>query len=157
MTKDTINFASISPSTDLFPVESFKSIVNEILERDKGNAFSYQESQGYEKLRESIADCLKSYGIFTTEDKIQVISGAQQGIDILSKALLQYGDTLFVEKPTYHGAIAAFQSRGARIIELTLEFDGMDLEVLENYLKIYHPKFIYLCPIIKIPLVILIL
>lgn len=151
MTKDTINFASISPSTDLFPVESFKSIVNEILERDKGNAFSYQESQGYEKLRESIADCLKSYGIFTTEDKIQVISGAQQGIDILSKALLQYGDTLFVEKPTYHGAIAAFQSRGARIIELTLEFDGMDLEVLENYIKIYHPKFIYLMPYYQNP------
>ena len=106
ITEDSINFASISPSTDLFPVESFKCIVNEILDKDKGNAFSYQESQGYEKLRESVADYLKSYRINSSKDRIQIISGAQQGIDILSKALLQYGDTLLVEKPAYHGAIA---------------------------------------------------
>lgn len=151
ITEDSINFASISPSTDLFPVESFKCIVNEILDKDKGNAFSYQESQGYEKLRESVADYLKSYRINSSKDRIQIISGAQQGIDILSKALLQYGDTLLVEKPTYHGAIAAFQSRGARIIEVPLETDGMDLEILENYLKIYHPKFIYLMPYYQNP------
>lgn len=151
ITNNTVNFASISPSTDLFPVDDFKTVLNEVLERDKGNAFSYQESQGFDKLRESITEYIKSYGIHTTEDKIQIISGAQQGIDILSKALLQLGDILFVEKPTYHGAIAAFQSRGARIIEVPLEPDGMDTSLLEDYLKLYNPKFIYVMPYFQNP------
>ncbi len=141
--QNTINFVTLSPPTDLFPVDDFKALFNTVLERDKGNAFNYQESQGYLPLRESVCDYLHHYGIQTSPDKIQIISGAQQGIDILSKALLRYGDILFVESPTYHGAIAAFQSRGGRIIEIPIEKDGMDLKVLENYMKLYHPKFIY--------------
>lgn len=151
MTKNTINFASISPTTDMFPVDDFKLVLNEVLDRDRGDAFSYQESQGYDRLREAIGDYLENYGIHATQDKIQIISGAQQGIDILSKALLQFGDTLFVEKPTYHGAIAAFQSRGARIVEVPLESDGMDTSILEDYLKLYHPKFIYIMPYYQNP------
>ncbi|WP_058485510.1 MocR-like pyridoxine biosynthesis transcription factor PdxR [Defluviitalea phaphyphila] len=144
ITKNTINFASISPTTNLFPVEDFKEVFNQVLERDKGDAFSYQESQGYYGLRESIVDYLKNYGINTKSDNIQIISGAQQGIDILSKALLQFGDILFVEQPTYHGAIAVFQNRGARIVEIPLESDGINIPLLEDYLKIYNPKFIYM-------------
>lgn len=140
---DTVNFASMSPSTDLFPVEDFKSAFNEILERDKGDAFHYQESQGYYPLRQSLCQYLSTYGIHAVPDKIQIISGAQQGIDILSKAMLRYGDIVFIEKPTYYGAIGAFQSRGGKIIEIPLEEDGMNLSLLENYMKLYHPKLIY--------------
>lgn len=148
---DTLNFATTSTSEDLFPVEDFKKIFNEILERDKGNAFSYQQSEGYLSLRESICEYLINYKINTNYDKILIISGAQQGIDIISKAMLKSKDIVFVEKPTYYGAISAFQSRGSEIIEVPLENDGINLNLLESYIKLYLPKFIYIMPYYQTP------
>lgn len=144
ITQDTLNFATISISPKLFPVQDFKKFLNTVLDEDGGHAFNYQDGQGYLPLRESICDYLSYYNVRTHPNNIQVISGAQQGIDIFSKALLQYGDVLFVEKPTYRGAIANFQSRGAKIIEIPLEDDGIDLDILENNLKLFSPKFIYI-------------
>ena len=141
---DQFNFASTAPTPDLFPVNDFKVVLNEILDRDKGKAFVYQESQGYYPLRESIRKYIKSYGIETEVENIQIISGAQQGIDILSKSLLDYGDIVFTESPTYTGAIAAFKSRSAKIIDIPILKDGIDLKSLENKLKSLRPKFIYL-------------
>ncbi len=79
-----------------------------------------------------------------SKDQIQVISGGQQGIDIIAKALISQGDTILVENPTYSGAMAAFQSRGAKIIGIPMKEDGMDLEVLNRYIKRHSPKFIYM-------------
>ena len=144
ITDSTINFASMSPSTDLFPIDAFKKALNEVLDRDKGNAFSYQDTQGYLPLRKTICNFIQQSNIYTTPEKVQIISGAQQGIDLISKALLHYGDLVFIEKPTYNGAVAAFQSRGAKMIEIPLEKDGIDHNTLEIYLKLYQPKFIYM-------------
>ena len=144
--QNTINFASATPTPELFPTEDFKNALNEVLERDKGFAFGYQESQGFYPLRESIATYLSVPDSAITPEEIQIISGAQQGIDILAKALLDYGDYLIVESPTYTGAIAAFRSRGAHIIEVPLEHDGINLNILEDKIKRYHPRFIYCMP-----------
>lgn len=143
---EIINFASTAPMPDLFPVNDFKLVLNEVLDRDKGRAFTYQESQGYFKLRNAISNYLKDFNIKTTEDNIHIISGAQQGIDILSKALVHYGDIVFTENPTYTGAIAVFKSRSARIVEIPIEKDGIDLIDLEYKLRTFRPKFIYVMP-----------
>lgn len=149
--KNAINFASSSSNPDLFPVEQFKVHFNTVLERDKGDAFSYQESQGYLPLRKSICDYLTDFNIKTAPDKIQIISGAQQGIDIISKSLLNIGDVVFVEKPTYLGAVGAFLSRGANVVEIDMENDGMDMNMLESMLKVYKPKFIYMMSYFQTP------
>ncbi len=75
-----------------------------------------------------------------SKDQIQVISGGQQGIDIIAKALISQGDTILVENPTYSGAMAAFQSRGAKIIGIPMKEDGMDLEVLNRYINDIVPN-----------------
>lgn len=142
----TINFASTAPTPDLFPVEDFKIVLNEVLDRDKGRAFIYQESQGYIKLRNTICNYLTDFNIKTNEDNVHIISGAQQGIDILSKALIEYGDIVFTENPTYTGAIAVFKSRSARIVEIPIDKDGIDLIDLEYKLRSFKPKFIYVMP-----------
>ncbi|EOD01636.1 PLP-dependent aminotransferase family protein [Caldisalinibacter kiritimatiensis] len=142
----TINFASGMPTPDLFPVSDFKKALNEILDTDKGNAFGYQESQGFYPLRCSIKNYIKSYNIDSETENIQIISGAQQGIDIISKALIDYGDVVFIESPTYRGAIASFKSRSARIIEIPIQEDGINIKSLENKLKVFTPKFIYVMP-----------
>lgn len=149
--ENTINFASATPTPDLFPVDNFKLVMNEVLERDRGNAFGYQDSQGYYPIRECICGILGKSNIICTPNNIQVISGAQQGIDIISKALLRQGDYIITESPTYTGAIAVFKSRGAEIVDVELGPDGPDLNILEYNLKKYKPKLIYTIPSFQNP------
>lgn len=129
--RNIINFASTAPMPDLFPIDDFKVVLNEVLDRDKGRAFTYLESQGYLDLRKAICNYLLDFNIKTSESNVHIISGAQQGIDILSKALIEYGNVVFTENPTYTGAIAVFKSRSARIVEIPINKDGIDLIDLE--------------------------
>lgn len=140
---ESINFASATPSNDLFPVEDFKYAINQVLERDQGEAFSYQKSQGFLPLRKSIKKYFNKQGIDSALKQIQVVSGAQQAIDIISKIMLDYGDQIIVEDPTYFGALQAFNSRKAAIKSIKMEEDGADLEAMEAYLKENKIKFFF--------------
>lgn len=148
---NAINFASATPTSDLFPVEDFKLVLNEVLERDKGNAFGYQDSQGFYPFRESMFRLLSKKISAGSPENIQIISGAQQGIDIISKAFLRQGDYVITESPTYTGAIAVFKSRGAEIADVEVNEDGPNLNILEYNLKKYKPKLIYTIPSFQNP------
>lgn len=149
--KNKINFTSSSIPEELFPTDDFKQVFNTILEREKGNAFKDILGQGYEPLRNEIALFCENLGIRTNKENIQIISGAQQGIDIVSKALMKYKDCVIVEKPTFYGAVAAFISRGSEIIEIPLEYDGINIEMLENTIKLYKPKIMYIMAYFQTP------
>lgn len=144
--ENMINFASATPTPQLFPVSDFKEVLNEVLDRDKGMAFGYQESKGYFPLRQYIVEYLDFYKIKTSVENVQIISGAQQGIDVIAKALLRHGDTVIVESPTYTGAIAIFESRGVKMIQVPMTKNGIDLDTLEKYIDKYNPKLIYTMP-----------
>lgn len=146
-----INMSRISLNPDIVSVEQFKKLILDVLDRDQGHAFGYQESQGFFPLREAIADYLHKDGIQTTATNLQIISGAQQGIDIVARSLLQYGDYVFTEAPTYPGAIAAFRSRGAKIIDIPLDQDGPNLTILEKQLRRFRPKLLYVMPNLQNP------
>ena len=132
---EDINFASATPSSSLFPVEDFKEAINKVLDRDKGEAFTYQKSQGYYPLRESIQSYFNKNGMSIPVNEIQIVSGAQQAIDLLVKIFLDYGDSVLIEEPTYPGAISAFKSRAAEIDTLPTMEDGVDLDLLEDKLS----------------------
>jgi DNA-binding transcriptional MocR family regulator len=141
------DFAGAAISPEFFPVEEFKEVLNEVLDRDRGYAFGYQESMGYAPLRKSISEFMASeYNITFSPEEIQVVSGAQQGIDIIAKAFLNYQDTVYVEGPTYTGAIDAFKSRGAKIVEIPLEPDGINIDELRSKLKVKPPRLFYTMP-----------
>lgn len=143
--KDSINFASVSPTPDLFPIKEFKQALIEVLDRDGGLAFLYPEINGYEPLRESISKFLKyNYSIDTSMDQILITSGGQQGLDIIAKSMVNQGDVIFVENPTYSGAYEAFKSRGAKIIGIPMEEDGIHIETLKATIKRHNPKFLYM-------------
>ena len=143
VSENMINFATATPKASLFPVEDFKAAINFVLDRDMGEAFGYQEAKGYLPLRKSISSYLKKVGIDTNYYEIQIISGAQQGLDIVSKAVLKYGDVVIVEAPTYSGAIASFRSRGVKIVQIPIGVDGPDMNKLENLIKRFSPKLMY--------------
>jgi 2-aminoadipate transaminase len=142
----TINFATGTPTVDLFPVEEIKGLINEILDREKGNAFAYQRSQGYYPLREAIFHYLRQQQFPVDLGNILIVSGAQQGIDVLAKSFLRSGDTLAAESPTYTGAISAFKSRGATIVEAPIYPDGPDLRILATQLRKHRTRLIYVMP-----------
>lgn len=143
---DIINFANATPHPSIFPIESFKECINEVLERDRGLAFEYQESNGFKHLRESLLVYLKTkYGISAGSwENLLIVAGAQQGIDLIGKVLLNPGDYVITENPTYDGAAALFKSRGARVVCVSMEEDGLDLIDLEKKIRVCKPKFIYL-------------
>jgi len=151
ITENTINFASATPTSDLFPVDNFKLVLNEILDRDKGNAFSYTESQGFPPLQESIAGLLSKGAANYSAGDINIISGAQQGIDIITKALLQQGDCILTESPTYTGAVAVFKSRNAQLTDVAMQPGGPDLNLLEYTIKKYKPALMYTIPSFQNP------
>ncbi|ORX23021.1 transcriptional regulator [Thermoanaerobacterium sp. PSU-2] len=149
--KNMINFSSSSPNPELFPVEDFKVIINKVLERDGGYAFEYQDTKGYMPLRKVIAEFIKKDEVIIDYEDVQIISGGQQGIDVVSKALINFGDCVFVESPTYSWAIASFKSRGAEIVDIELNKDGINVDMLEEKLKIFKPKLIYTMPVFQNP------
>lgn len=144
MREDCINFSSASPHPSIFPTDSFKACLDEVIDRDKGFAFGYQEANGFMPLREVLTEYLqKTHHIHTSPSHIQIVSGAQQGIDIIAKSCLNAGDYVVTETPTYNGAIDAFKSRSSRIVPVELTSSGIDLLSFEKKVNICKPKLVY--------------
>lgn len=139
--KEIIDFAGETTSSSYFPVQEFKEILNQVIDRDGAEALTYQEALGYEGLRDII------HGSFWNDNidynDILIVSGAQQGIDIISKALINVNDNVIVEKPTYGGALSVFQGRRANIYEVDIEKDGVNLESFEKILMKNNIKVFY--------------
>jgi len=142
-----LDLAAGAPSPALFPVGAFKALMNEVLDRDGGWAFGYQEIAGWPPLRRAVADYYREERHFpAAEEDVRIVSGAQQGLDLAAKALLGARDAVAVETPTYRGALSVFWSRGAETIPVPAEADGMDLEALERIVRARHPKLVYVIP-----------
>ena len=141
--KSTILFSNTSASVSLFPVEAFKALFNEVLERDKGGAFGYEDSGGYLPLCKALCEAMEAQGIKTLPERVQIVSGAQQGVDIVAKAMLMPNDAVIVESPTYYGAVGSFLSRGAVVSGAPMEDDGMDMDALERLIRTNKPKLVY--------------
>jgi DNA-binding transcriptional MocR family regulator len=139
--KEYIDFTGESPCSEFFPVKSFKDVLNEVIDRDGSEALIYQEALGYTGLRQSISDVFWN-GKVDIED-ILIVSGAQQGIDIVSKALINTNDSIIIEKPTYSGALSVFKWRRADIFEVPMEEDGVDIAKFEKILKKNKIKCFY--------------
>lgn len=139
--KEYIDFTGETTSSDFFPVLSFKNILNEVLDRDGKEALIYQEALGYEGLRESIDKFFWDSSIGS--DNILIVSGAQQGIDVASKALINTNDGVIVEKPTYSGALNVFNLRRANVFDVPMEENGIDVRELEKIVKTHKIKCFY--------------
>lgn len=140
--KKYIDFSGEAACSDVFPISSFKDVINKVLDRDGMEALAYQEALGYEGLRKSIDEFFWENKI--GKDNILIVSGAQQGIDIASKALINVNDNVVVEKPTYGGALTVFKWRRSNIYEIELEKDGMDLNKLEKLAKKNKIRCVYI-------------
>ena len=139
--ENIIDFTGESNREVIFPIDEFKEVINKVLDRDGAEALINQESLGYMKLRETINEAFWQGSLDI--DDLLIVSGAQQGIDIASKAMLNINDNVIVEKPTYTGALSVFNWRRANVFQVPIEEDGINIEQFEKILKKHKIKFFY--------------
>lgn len=134
-----ISFAGGAPDPALFPKKELAEIAADILVNQGEVALQYGVTEGYAPLRQWVKDRLTRQGIISDRDETIIVSGGQQGIDLASKSLLNPGDGVICEEPSFVGGLNAFRSNNAEIYGVPVEADGMDMEKLEDLLK-GHPN-----------------
>jgi len=103
---EMISFAGGLPADDVFPIERFKEACQQVLEQHASQALQYGETEGYQPLREMIARHIARYGIKARTENVLITTGSQQALDLIGKLLINPGDRILVEAPTYLEAIA---------------------------------------------------
>jgi GntR family transcriptional regulator / MocR family aminotransferase len=141
-----INFATGSGDSYLFPAEDFRKVIQTAMRRDGAAALEYGELKGFAPLRSTIAQVLSSQGIQTHPENILVTAGSQQALALVSNLLLKPGDVIFVESPTYSGALDLFRALNLKIIGVPMDDRGMQVEKLEKLIQQFHPSLIYTIP-----------
>ena len=143
-----ISLAGGNPAAELFPNEILAEIAADILKNNPVGALQYGISEGNVALREKIIEFVKQReDIEAALDEITIVSGGQQAIEITSKILLNEGDSVIVEAPSFVGGLNAFRSYGANLVGVEVESDGMNIEKLKEAVKnTPNVKLIYTIP-----------
>lgn len=149
-----ISLAGGNPAAELFPNEELAEIAAELLRDNPVLSLQYGITEGYTPLRDMIKERLKRIeNIGTEDDELIVVSGGQQGIDFITKTLVNEGDTVIVELPSFIGATNCFRSHGAKLIGVEVESDGMNLDMLEKAIaENDNIKLIYTIPTFQNPM-----
>ena len=142
---EVISFAGGLPASEVFPTERFRDACCKVLESQPHLALQYGATEGYEPLREMIARHIARYGIKAKSENVLITSGSQQALDLIGKLLINPGDRVLVEAPTYLGALQAFNVYGADYVSVPSDEDGLRSDLLENPLR-SGPKFMYVLP-----------
>ena len=142
---EVVSFAGGLPSPDVFPIERFEEACHQVLQERGACALQYAATEGYEPLREMIARNIARYGILAKTENVLITSGSQQALDLIGKLLINSGDRVLVEAPTYLGALQAFNVYGAQYVSVPIDHDGLQTELLEERLR-FGPKFMYILP-----------
>jgi 2-aminoadipate transaminase len=142
---EMISFAGGLPAPDVFPSARFQEACDKVLKENAKQALQYGASEGYEPLREMIARHIQRYGIKAKTENVLITSGSQQALDLIGKLLINAGDRVLVEAPTYLGALQAFNVYGAEYVSVLSDDDGLRTDMLETPLR-SGPKFMYVLP-----------
>lgn len=145
-----ISFAGGNPAPELFPAREFAKISENMFLNNPAESLQYSITEGLPRLINKVceltADNIRDY------DKTIIVSGSQQGIELTAKVLINEGDTVICEEPSFIGALNAFRSYGAKLAGISMDDDGMNMEELEEVLKkTPHVKLIYTIPTFQNP------
>ena len=142
-----ISFAGGFPDSAMFDVDGIREAVNAALTHEPGAALQYGATEGYNPLREQLASFMASKGVKNlAPEGLIVTTGSQQGLDLLGKTLINPGDKVIVEGPTFLATIQCFRLYGAELISAPIDDDGVNTDTLEQLIAEHQPKFVYLIP-----------
>src|ERR1051326_7420703 len=146
-----VSFAASVAALDLAPVEALRQALSDTLKTDGAQALQVGATPGYPPLRAAIASLLEQRGMTVEASSVCVTSGCQQGIDLAAKVFVGPGDAVLVEQPSFLGALEAFRARGARIVGVPIETDGLRIEALPALIQRHRPKLLYCMPAYQNP------
>jgi 2-aminoadipate transaminase len=148
---DVISLAGGLPDTSTFPPDSYASLMTAVSVQSCARALQYGPTEGFALVKSCIADVMAAEGMRADADEMLVTTGGQQAIDLVCKTLVDPGDVVVAEAPTYPGAIPTFCSYQADVVQISMDRDGMRTDQLEATLDALErdgrrPKFIYTVP-----------
>ncbi len=153
---DVISLAGGLPDTSTFPSDSYAALMGQVAAQSCARALQYGPTDGSEVIKHCIVEVMAAEGMRIGISDLLVTTGGQQAIDLLCKALIDPGDVIIAEGPTYPGAIPTFCAYEADVIQIALDDDGMRVEDLEATLDALQregrrPKFLYTVPSFQNP------
>jgi 2-aminoadipate transaminase len=153
---EVISLAGGLPDTSTFPPQSFAAQMTRIAQESSAQALQYGPTEGFEETKDCIIEVMGAEGMLPEPEDIIVTTGGQQAIDLISKTLIDPGDPVICEAPTYPGAVPVFCSYQADVIQIECDDEGMRLDELELTLARLstegrRPKFIYSVPSFQNP------
>ena len=143
-----ISLSAGNPAPEAFPKEEIAEISKNLLDENPILALQYSVTEGYPPLRDAIKSYMKTrHSVGAEGDEILITSGAQQIADLISKALVNEGDTVICEAPSFIGCLNTFRSYNAKLVGVPMERDGMDINKLEEAINSNsNIRFIYTIP-----------
>ncbi len=148
---DVISLAGGLPDTSTFPSESYASLMKTVAAESCARALQYGPTEGLTVVKNCIREVMEAEGMHVDGDDVLVTTGGQQVIDLVCKTLLDPGDVVVAEAPTYPGAVPTFCAYQAEVVQVTMDRDGMKIDELRATLDELdrtgrRPKFIYTVP-----------
>jgi 2-aminoadipate transaminase len=153
---EVISLAGGLPDTATFPPESFAAQMTKIAQESSAEALQYGPTEGFDRTKECIREVMAAEGMDPDPEDVIVTTGGQQAIDLITKTLVDPGDPVICEAPTYPGAVPVFSSYQADTFQVEMDSDGMRIDALEALLDRLaadgrRPKFIYSVPSFQNP------
>jgi 2-aminoadipate transaminase len=148
---DVISLAGGMPDTSTFPPDSYASVMGTVAAESCAKALQYSPTEGLSLVKNCILQVMQAEGMDVDPDELLVTTGGQQVIDLVCKTLVDPGDVVVTEAPTYPGAVPTFCAYQADVVQVTMDRDGMRIDELEQTLDELErsgrrPKFIYTVP-----------
>jgi 2-aminoadipate transaminase len=149
--EDVISLAGGMPDTSTFPPDSYASLMRTVAADSCARALQYGPTEGLMLVKRCITQVMLAEGMDVDPEEVLVTTGGQQVIDLVCKTLLDPGDVVVTEAPTYPGAVPTFCAYQADVVQVTMDRDGMRIDELESTLAELdrsgrRPKFIYTVP-----------
>ncbi|HYI15044.1 MAG TPA: PLP-dependent aminotransferase family protein [Thermomicrobiales bacterium] len=154
---DVIRFATGIPSPELYPIDAIRQIFDEALDNAGSTLLQHTPTEGYPPLREQLSAWMERHAVaagasvHVEPNQVVVVAGSQQGLYLLARTLIEPGDLVAVESPTYLGAAHVFRAAGARLMPIPIDGDGMQVDLLQDLLPRRRPKLIYTLPTFQNP------
>jgi 2-aminoadipate transaminase len=153
---EVISLAGGLPDTSTFPPATFAAITQRIAEESCARALQYGPTDGLESTKACIAEVMAAEQMQLDPEDLVVTTGGQQVIDLVTKTLIDPGDVIVAEGPTYPGAVPTFSSYEAEVVQIEMDSDGMRIDLLEETLDRLEregrrPKFVYTVPTFQNP------
>src|SRR5919106_629885 len=153
---EVISLAGGLPDTSTFPPDTFAAVAQRIARESCAKALQYGPTEGLAETKDCIREVMAAEGMRVDPEDMIVTTGGQQVIDLVTKTLIDPGDVVIAEGPTYPGAVPTFSSYQADVVQIDVDADGMRVDLLEEQLaRLDHegrrPKFIYTVPSFQNP------